>query len=69
MGFVKSIFRVATSPIEVATKTIIGVLDFDDMDDELTGLDIGTFGVTRIIRKGAAAVKDTAIGILSDTNE
>lgn len=69
MGFVKSIFRVAISPIEVATKTIIGVLDFDDMDDELTGLDIGTFGVARIVRKGALAVKDTANGIVRGINE
>lgn len=42
MGFVNGIFRFATSPIEVVAKTIIGVLDFDDINDELTGLDIGT---------------------------
>lgn len=69
MGFVKGIFRVATSPIEVATKTLAGVLNFDDIDDDLTGLDIATFGATRVIRKGALAAKDTAVGIVSDINE
>lgn len=69
MGFVKGIFRVATSPIEVATKTLAGVLNFDDIDDDLTGLDIATFGATRVIRKTASAVIETSIGIVRDINE
>jgi hypothetical protein len=68
MGFIEGIFRAATSPIEVVARTVYGVLDFDDMsfDNELIGLDIATLGATRIIRKGASAIKDTAGGIVRD---
>lgn len=69
MGFIKGILRTATSPIEVASRTLAGVLDFDDIDSELTGLDIVTFGATRVIRKGALAVKETTIEIVRDINE
>lgn len=48
---------------------ILPDLDFGDIDDDLTGLDIGTLGATRVIRKGASAVKETAAGIVSNINE
>ena len=67
MSIFKSIFRAITSPVEIVARTASGVFEKDfNFDDPMSGVDVATLGVGRVIRKGVSAIKKTSDGIVSE---
>jgi hypothetical protein len=70
MGILNGIFRTITSPIEIAARTVSVVFENDfDIENPITGVDIATFGATRVIRKGSLGIKETFDGIIKEFEE
>lgn len=71
MSIFKALIRTVTSPIEITAKTVKGVLDFSDDSVENAGtlIDVMTMGISRPIRKGAAAIHKTAKGISEEFDD
>ena len=65
MGLLEGLGRAIASAIEATFRTAQGFFDFDS-DDPLLGLDIGTLGLTRVVRKASTAIQETAENVVDD---
>lgn len=63
MGIFDGLIRAAIAPVEIALKTTVDFFDYDE-NDEMNGVDIATYGATRVIRKGIKNIDDSIDGVI-----
>jgi hypothetical protein len=59
MGLFSGLVRLAVAPVEIAARSIEGFCDLSDRDEDIFGVDIGTLGAARVIRKTFNATGET----------